>query len=66
MSAEEVQQSASTGSRALSFSSVSHPLHTLLEVSNTVNESDKLPRGKIYSSSSGTDLWMPNGDRLCP
>lgn len=42
MSAEEVQQSASTGSGALSFSSVSHPLHTLLEVSNTVNESDKL------------------------
>lgn len=66
MSAEEVQQSASTGSRALSFSSVSHPLHTLLEVSNTVNESDKLPRGKIHSSSNGTDLWMPNGDRLCP
>lgn len=66
VSAEEVQQSASTVSRALGFSSVSHPLHPLLQVSNTVNESGKLPGGKIYRSSNRIDLWMSNGDRLCP
>lgn len=45
--AKEVWQSASAVSRALGSSSVSHPLHTLLKVSNAVNKSDKLPRGRF-------------------
>lgn len=61
--ATEVWQSASAVSGALGSSYVSHPLHTLLKVSNAVNRSDKLSRGRFIGL---VIRLMPNGGRLCP